>query len=101
MRVIVMFDLPTETTRDRIEYVHFRKALIKDGYIMMQQSIYCKLVMSPSAAYLAKERVRRCKPPKGVIQLMIITEKQYAEIEYILGGAHHIQVNHTDRLVII
>ena len=78
MRILVMFDLPMETADDRSEYAHFRKGLIKDGYIMMQKSVYCKLVMSPLAAELAKQRVDHIKPKKGIIQLMVITEKQYA-----------------------
>lgn len=100
MRVIVMFDLPTETADDRASYARFRKELIKDGYLMMQQSVYSKLVMNPLAGELARDRVRKISPSKGVIQAMIVTEKQYADIEYIIGGPNTKQENSTDRLVI-
>ena len=43
MRVIVMFDLPVKSSADIREYNHFRKYLIKTGFIMMQESVYCKL----------------------------------------------------------
>ncbi len=100
MRVIVMFDLPTDTAKDRYAYARFRKELLKDGFIMMQESVYCKLVMSPLAGDLVKDRVRKIKPQKGLIQAMIITEKQYADIEYLLGGPQTEKIDGTDRLVI-
>lgn len=100
MRVIVMFDLPAETSEERSAYARFRKGLIKEGYIMMQESVYCKLVLSPLAGALAKDRIKKIKPSKGIIQAMIITEKQFADIEYILGAPQTMKVEGTDRLVI-
>ena len=100
MRLMIMFDLPTETAADRSDYAKFHRSLVKEGFIMMQQSIYCKLVMNPLAAELAKQRVQHLSPNKGVIQAMIVTEKQYAQIEYLSGGTSTKQVNSTDRLVI-
>lgn len=95
-----MFDLPVETAAERSDYSHFRRALIKDGYIMMQESVYSKLVLSPLAGELAKQRIKHISPGKGIIQVMVITEKQYAQIEYIIGGPETNKVNSTDRLVI-
>ena len=46
MRILVMFDLPTETSEERRDYRKFRKNLIKNGFIMMQESVYVKLVMN-------------------------------------------------------
>lgn len=101
MRVIIMFDLPNTTYEDRSEYARFRKNLIKEGFLMMQESIYCKLVMNPLAAELVKQKVNRIKPRKGVIQALIITEKQYASIDYLLGGQNLKERSDTERLVII
>lgn len=100
MRVIVMFDLPVETADERSAYAHFRKNLIKDGYIMMQESVYCKLVMNPISGQLAIQRIRNLSPKQGIIQALMITEKQYAQIEYIIGGPTTNKENSTDRLVI-
>ena len=101
MRLMVMFDLPTTTAKERAAYARFRKNLIKEGFLMMQESVYCKLVMSPLAAELAKQRVERIKPPRGLIQALVITEKQYASIDYILGSAPQKQISDTERLVIL
>jgi len=96
-----MFDLPMTTSTERSHYARFRKNLIRQGFMMMQESIYCKLVMNPVAAELAKQGVNRIKPDKGLIQVLVITEKQYASIEYLLGDATRKQISNTDRLVIL
>ena len=95
MRLILFFDLPTETAQDRREYARFRKLLIKNGFIMMQQSVYSKLAITQTAAYSVLDTVKKHRPPHGTIQALIITEKQYARMEYILG-AHTSDILDTD-----
>ncbi len=85
MRLLVFFDLPTESSQDRREYGRFRKLLIRSGFIMMQKSVYSKLAVTQAAADALLESIRRNKPPRGTIQALTITEKQYSRIEYILG----------------
>ena len=85
MRLLVFFDLPMETVQDRKEYNRFRKLLIKSGFLMMQKSVYCKLSINQTAADAVLETVRQNKPPHGTIQALLITEKQYVRMEYILG----------------
>ena len=65
MRVMIMFDLPVTSAAERREYAHFRKLLIKNGFIMMQESIYTKLVQNESAARWAVDTVRKNKPKDG------------------------------------
>ena len=62
MRVLVMFDLPVTTTAARKEYARFRKYLIKSGFMMLQESIYCKLATNDSAAEAILSSVRAHKP---------------------------------------
>lgn len=100
MRVIVFFDLPNVTFEERKHYNKFRKFLINDGFIMMQESIYSKLVLNSISANLAKERIRKNKAPKGVIQVLVITEKQFASIEYVIGTQNSNILDSTNRLVI-
>ena len=75
MRMIVFFDLPTETPQDRREYTRFRKFLIKSGFMMMQESVYCKLLLNQNAAAGLAETLRKNKPPRGLVQLLTVTEK--------------------------
>ncbi|SCJ16239.1 CRISPR-associated endoribonuclease Cas2 [uncultured Eubacterium sp.] len=101
MRVIIMFDLPTVTSADRKEYTKFHKYLIKNGFLMMQESIYCKLAQNASAAELIVNNIRNNKPMSGLVQSMIITEKQFGKIEYIVGERKNEVLDNDDRLVIL
>ena len=84
MRILVFFDLPTETAKDRKNYSQFRKFLIKEGFIMMQESVYAKLVLNNSITNSIKDKISKNKPQKGIVQMLIITEKQFNSIEYIV-----------------
>ena len=101
MRVIVMFDLPVTTYMNRKEYSKFRKYLVSQGFIMMQESIYSKLVQNQTAADTVLENIKKNKPSSGLIQVMKITEKQYARIECIVGKNTSEIINTNDRIVII
>ena len=80
MRVLVMFDLPTLTSGDLREYRRFRKFLITSGFIMLQESVYCKLVQNSSVASTVTDNVRKNKPPEGLVQVLSVTERQYAKM---------------------
>lgn len=86
MRIIVFFDLPTLTYKDQKEYRLFRKLLINDGFVMMQESVYCKLALNNSIVKAQVKRIRDNKPSAGDVEILIITEKQFASIEYICGS---------------
>lgn len=101
MRLMVFFDLPTETAKDRRNYTLFRKTLINEGFIMMQESIYVKLVLNRSAMGLLKQKLYKVKPPKGLVQILSITEKQYASMETLVGDNFTDIINNTERLVIL
>lgn len=81
MRMFVMFDLPTETKHDRKMYRDFRKYLINNGYIMFQYSIYTKIILNHSAMQLHKSKLMKQLPERGKIDIMLVTEKQFATIE--------------------
>ena len=101
MRVIVMFDLPVLTLSDRRDYTKFRKYLIKNGFLMMQESIYSKLAQNQTAADLIVENIKKNKPTKGIVQVMKITEKQYAKIECIVGETNKEVIDSDERLIIL
>lgn len=101
MRVMVFFDLPVETADDKREYRRFRKMLMRNGFIMMQESVYSKIALNNTAADVIKEVVRKNKPKDGLVQMMLVTEKQYENIEFIIGDGKTDVVNTPDRLVIL
>lgn len=67
MRMLVFFDLPTFTNEDKRNYRQFRKLLMKNGFIMLQESVYCKMMTSPSMESSVKNMINKNKPPKGLI----------------------------------
>lgn len=101
MRIIIFFDLPTETAKDRKIYSKFRKMLINEGFIMMQESVYSKIALNQSIANSIKEKIRKNKPPHGLVQMLEITEKQYSGIEYIVGSKASDVIDNTERLIIL
>ncbi|HEY8444550.1 MAG TPA: CRISPR-associated endonuclease Cas2 [Bacilli bacterium] len=101
MRILLFFDLPTITSQDIKNYTKFRKFLIKEGFIMMQKSVYCKLALNMSVVNSAKAKVLKNSPDAGLVQMLVITEKQYANIEYICGEFQTSKINSADRLIVL
>lgn len=99
MRMLVLFDLPTETSADRRNYRRFRKLLVDNGFLMMQESVYCKLLMNSTAQNAMAEIIRRGKPPKGIIQMLTVTEKQFAKMEYVVGDWVSDVIDSDERLI--
>lgn len=101
MRIIVFFDLPTLTSQDRRNYTIFRKWLIKNGFLMLQESVYSKLVLNHIACEAIKEKIKKECPKKGLVQLLTVTENQYNSMEYLVGESKNGVINNCDRLVIL
>jgi CRISPR-associated protein Cas2 len=85
MWVLVLFDLPTDTKKDRRNYTLFRKALLKDGFDMFQFSMYLRHCSSKENSEVHVKRVRSVLPPKGHIGILRITDKQFGEMEIFYG----------------
>lgn len=85
MWLLVFFDLPTDTKKDRKAYATFRKQLINDGFTMFQFSIYVRHCPSADNAEVHKKRVRSYMPDKGKIGMLSITDKQFEAIEIFYG----------------
>ncbi len=81
MWILVFFDLPTETKKDKKAYCKFRKDLIDDGFTMFQFSIYVRHCASQENADVHLKRVRSFLPDFGKVGMMCITDKQFSNIE--------------------
>lgn len=101
MRLIVFFDLPTQTAADRRNYRTFRKILIKNGFFMMQESVYCRMVLNASIEKSVVSIFKRNKPPSGCVQILSVTEKQFSKMEYIVGKNNTDVVDSPERLIIL
>ena len=81
----MFFDLPVTTKPDRRNYTDFRKYLIKSGYMMIQFSVYSRIVRNHDDSKKYIRDLKRNLPPKGSVRVMIVTEKQYNSIEILVG----------------
>ena len=101
MRTIVFFDLPNIYSKDRRNYMKFRNFLTNEGFIMMQESVYSKIVLNSQQSELVLQKIRKRSPSKGLIQVLTKTEKQYSQIEYIIGKKDTKIIDNQERLVVL
>lgn len=97
----MFFDLPVETAEDRRNYRVFRNALIKNGFVMLQESVYCRLMTTPSVEKSMRNLIVTNKPEKGIVQILTVTEKQFSKMEYVVGEYVNEVIDSNERLVIL
>ena len=88
MWLMIMFDLPTTTKKDRKSYQWFHKELEKEGYMMLQYSVYGKIFSSPDSANHGKKRIKdfiERNIKHGNIRMLLFTDKQFSNMEIIIG----------------
>ena len=81
MWVLVFFDLPTDTKKERKAAADFRKRLIMDGFVMFQFSIYMRHCASAESAAVHIKRVKSFLPSLGQVGILSITDKQFGAME--------------------
>lgn len=102
MRVLCMFDLPVETDLEKRAYRIFRKNLIKEGFVMMQYSVYVRTCPSREYAKRLETRIKKFTQLEGNVRLLCVTEKQYADMKLLVGSRSTAETAiGTERLIII
>lgn len=86
MRLVVLFDLPVKTKKQRHDATAFRNFLLKDGYYMLQYSVYVRVCNGADAVQKHRARLQGHLPDNGAVRVMVITEKQYESIEILVGN---------------
>lgn len=81
MWVLVFFDLPTETKKERKAASKFRKDLLDDGFAMFQFSIYMRFCASRENAEVHMKRVKKQLPELGKVGVLQITDRQFGMME--------------------
>lgn len=101
MRMICMFDLPVETDEEKRAYRSFRKDLLREGFIMIQYSVYVRTCPSREYCNRLEKRIRKIIPKKGNIRLLVVTEKQYEDMKLLVGSKNETEkVLGTERMII-
>ena len=88
MWLVVMFDLPTRTKKDRKRYRWLSRYLDAESYVRMQYSVYAKVFNSVESANYGKKRLRnflKINIKKGNVRLLMFTDAQFGKMEIIIG----------------
>lgn len=86
MRILVFFDLPVKTKAQRSAASKFRNFLLMDGYHMVQFSVYARICSGVDSVATHRDRLSTAIPSRGSIRMLVITEKQYDNIQIFLGS---------------
>ena len=86
MWLFVFFDLPVETKKERKAAANFRKDIMKDGFNMMQFSVYSRHCASDESAQVHIKKTKGNVPEKGQVSILKVTDKQYGDIINIWGA---------------
>ena len=101
MYLIIMFDLPTTTKEQKKAYTEFRKDLLKEGFTMMQYSIYIRFCENNDILNSFLRKVENVVPKDGFVRGIGITQKQYENMTLFIGKKTSTEIYFTkDRLTI-
>lgn len=100
MRLMVFFDLPVKTGEDRKEAGRFRKFLQRDGYDMLQLSVYARICRGQDMADKHQARLMGHLPPSGCVRVMQVTEQQYARMRILVGSPRRAEKRGTAQLLL-
>ena len=93
MWLFVFFDLPVQTKKERKTAATFRKDLLKDGFVMMQFSVYIRHCGSHESLCAHKRRVKAIMPDTGKVSMLAVTDKQYGDIDTVFGKSAKKDIN--------
>ncbi|MGL4676364.1 MAG: CRISPR-associated endonuclease Cas2 [Brevinema sp.] len=86
MWLFVFFDLPVTTKIEKKFASNFRKELIRDGYIMIQFSVYARPCGDWIRLEKHKKRLEFKIPPQGSICILPITDRQFQKMEEMINS---------------
>ena len=101
MEVICMFDLPVVTARNRRAYRKFKKFLDDEGFSMLEESVYNRMVPSGCPLEAVKNAFKKNRPPQGLVILLTVTEKQFENMVFVTGEHQSDVISGPDPVVVI
>lgn len=93
MRIVVMFDLPTQTKEQKDSYIKFRRNLIQNGYVMLQYSVYTKICNGHDSAERWINKINDCLPKEGQVRVIVVTNKQFEQMYHMAGEKTEQEIN--------
>jgi len=100
MWLFVFFDLPVKTKPERRTATRFRNFLLKDGYMMIQFSVYARICNGQDRTDKHLQRLKSVIPEKGSVRVMQITDKQYERMKILVGTKKNNEKTKAEQLVL-
>lgn len=94
-----MFDLPSVSNEEKKEYRNFIKLIKKEGFFMIQESVYSKLSTTPYVSQSTIKTLQQSIPPDGCIFVLNVTEKQFNEMQILLGSKNNNVIDSVERII--
>lgn len=101
MRTLLFFDLPTLEQCDLKAYRKFIREIKKIGFYMLQESVYVKMSIDRQSQIATISKIKKLSPNKGDIMILTVTEKQFSQIQIIVGENKTDVITTDERLVIL
>ena len=80
MWMLIMFDLPVQSRKERKEAAGFRNFLLDQGFQMCQFSVYLRFCGGKERVEAYTGRISKNLPTTGNVQVLSFTDKQYENI---------------------
>lgn len=100
MWIFVLFDLPVSTKEERKAATRFRNFLLKDGYVMIQFSVYVRICNGQERVDKHTIRLQSHVPARGNIRVFQITDKQYNRMKILVGTKKNDEKHKTEQLLL-
>lgn len=91
MRILVFFDLPTKTKKERKSAAKFRSFLFKNGFDMIQWSVYMRICKGRECVDTYIRRVKQSVPKKGSVRVLPVPNSFYERMEIVIGEKTEIE----------
>lgn len=101
MWLFCFFDLPVKTKAQRRTANQFRRFLQKDGFQMLQLSVYVRICRDQDGADKHAARICAHLPRQGSVRTLIITDRQYGRMRVLVGSRHAHEKPRADQLILL
>ena len=100
MWLFVMFDLPVTDAKARLRYTRFRTRLLREGFAMLQFSIYARSFPSEESCQAHRRRIRAALPPEGQVRVLSVTDRQFGKMENFVGRSRRPREKPLDQMLL-
>lgn len=99
MRILLFFDLPSITSEEQKAYRNFVKKIKREGFYMLQESVYVKMAINNQVSQGTIQRIKTFLPKSGDIMVLTVTERQFSSMELLIGERSSDVITSTERII--